>query len=334
MILDVLDGGLQTTVQDAGRLDWTHLGVPVSGAADVASLVNANVLIGNDPNDAALEITVLGPRLVVREAGTVAIAGSDLGAKVDGRPIAVGHALRLGVGEVIAFEGAPPDGAGIRAYLAIAGGIDVPIVLGSRSTCLPGGFGGFEGRPLRAGDTITSHPSTLEAPPTTSAWAIPAAPPSPSEDPTGGGATIAVLRVVAGPSPGLEALVAGTWHVSASADRVGVRLDGPRLPDGIGGEDVTRGVPRGAVQVPTDGYPIILSADHQTTGGYRVAAVVVAADLPVLGQLGPGMAVRFAPVSLAEADQAMRGRRDALIAAADARRETGRWDDLVASAGG
>jgi antagonist of KipI len=335
VIVEVVDGGLQTTVQDAGRPDWTHLGVPVSGAADMDGLVNANALVGNDPHEPGLEITLLGPRLVVQEAGAIAIGGSDLGARVDGRPLAVGRALRVDAGQVITFEGARPDAGGIRAYVAIAGGIDVPVVLGSRSTCLPGGFGGFEGRALRTGDTIRSLRRATTSTATASKWAIPAGPDRDEGDAAGDANTaVARLRVVAGPSPGLEALVASEWQVSASGDRVGVRLDGPRLPGTIAGEDVTRGVPGGAVQVPPDGRPIILSADHQTTGGYRVPAVVIAADLGIVGQLGPGMGLRFEPISLAEADEAMRRKREAVMAAANARRETTRWDDLVASAGG
>jgi antagonist of KipI len=145
---------------------------------------------------------------------------------------------------------------------------------------------------------------------------------------------VTVLRVVAGPSAGLDALVAESWSVSMAADRVGIRLDGPPLQDGLGGETLTSGVPWGAVQVPPNGAPIILSVDHQTTGGYRVVAVVIAADLPLLGQLGPGMAVRLVAVGLEEADAAARQRETALDAVAAAIHDATRWDDLASSAGG
>jgi allophanate hydrolase subunit 2 len=137
-----------------------------------------------------------------------------------------------------------------------------------------------------------------------------------------------------GPDPGLDALAAAEWRVGSAANRVGVRLDGEPLPEGIGGETVTHGVPLGAVQVPPDGRPIVLGVDHQTTGGYRVVAVVIAADRPALGQLRPGDPIRFVATDAATAVAALRGQREAINAGARALRESAGWERLAASAGG
>ena len=331
MILEVLDGGLLTTVQDAGRPDWMHVGVPMSGAADAWSLAVANVLAGNAPGDAGLEITLLGPRLRVRDGGVIAVAGAELGAHAGGRRLTVDRTHAVRAGDVIAFDpaGDRAHGHGARCYLAIPGGIDVPVVLGSRSTCLPGGFGGFDGRPIRSGDVIRAGGGiTTSIPPAAVVW--PGADDADRADQTG---PIA-LRLVRGPAHGMDELLAGSWRVSPAADRVGIRLDGALLSERGRGEVLTHGMPLGAIQVPPDGRPIILSVDHQTTGGYRVPAVVIAADLPLVGQLAPGAAVRFEAVDLAAADAALRDRRTAFAAGARAVREAASWDRLASSAGG
>ena len=329
MILDVLDGGLLATVQDAGRPDWTHLGVPVSGATDRRSLAIANLLLGNDRAAAAIEVTVGGARFVATEPGTIGLAGADLGARVLGRGrLAIGRTHRLAAGDEVTFDGAP-DGAaiGTRSYLALEGGVDVPLVLGSRSTCLPGGFGGLDGRPLRRGDRVRSVVSPRPGRGADHVW--------PDDGPLvvmRGGAVD--VRVVPGPWDGLAELAAIDWRVSGAADRVGIRLDATTPAVSVGGETLTHGVPDGAIQVPPDGRPIILSADHQTTGGYRVVGVVITADQPIVGQLGPGVPVRLVPVTLDAADAALGAERARLDAGAAALREAADWDGLVASAGG
>jgi len=323
VILDVVDGGLLTTVQDAGRPDWTHVGVPESGAADPWSLAVANLLAGNDPASAALEITIVGPTLVARDAGVIALAGADLGARVVGGPrLAPGRTHAIEAGETIELPGADRS-TGARCYLALPGGIDVPAVLGSRSTCLAGGFGGLDGRPLRAGDAVASGGGPAGSP-AGLVWPDPDVPEGAD----------AVLRVLRGPAPGLEELVAGPWQVAPAADRVGVRLGGRTLPPGIGGETITHGVAWGAIQVPSDGRPIVLSADHQTTGGYRVAGVVISADRPILGQLQPGDPVRFVETDAATAVAALHDRRARLVAGTVALREAAGWEHLARSAGG
>jgi len=336
-VFDVLDGGPLTTVQDAGRPDWTHLGVPESGAADPWSLAVANLLVGNAASLAALEITLVWPSLAVRTATTIGLAGADLGARIrGGRPLAPGRSHRLVVGDILEMPGDGPTApsTGSRAYVAIPGGVDVPVVLGSRSTCLAGGFGGLDGRALRQGDEIAaaSHAahSISEAPLRPElVWPAPD-----SGWLAGGGADRATLRAVAGPAGGLDQLVTREWRVGSAADRVGVRLDGDRLAEGIGGETTTHGVPWGAIQVPPDGRPIILGADHQTTGGYRVVGVVISADLPLLGQLRPGSVIHIVATDRAAALAALEERRAALVAGAAALRDAAGWGALIDSAGG
>jgi biotin-dependent carboxylase-like uncharacterized protein len=328
VILDVVDGGLLTTVQDGGRPDWTHLGVPVSGPADPWSHAVANLLAGNAPDAAALELTIVGPTLSARDDGVVALAGADLGGRIrGGRRLAAGRSHRIAAGQTIEFPGHEGEErrGGARASLAIAGGVDVPLVLGSRSTCLAGSFGGLEGRPLEPGDVIRSLPSTEPAGPELT-W--------PGADASDDRPGPRVLRVLPGLVPGLGDLVEGRWTVSSSGDRVGVRLEGRTLPDGVGGEALTHAVPWGAVQVPADGRPILLSVDHQTTGGYRVPAVVISADLPLLGQLLPGDEVVLVEVDAAAALAAARERRERLLRGAALLREAAGWDHLAGSAGG
>ncbi len=340
-LLDVLDGGLLTTIQDEGRPDWTHLGVPESGAADPWSLAVANLLVGNETGLAALEMTLVGPTLVARSALTIALAGADLGARIRaGRRLAPGCSHRLAAGDVLEMPGDAPGGAsaGSRGYLAVSGGVEVPVVLGSRSTCLAGGFGGLDGRALRAGDVIAAGSPRAGRLPPELAWPTADAdtdgnrvaganPGEPGRDPS------AVLRVLPGPDPGLDALVTRDWRVGSAADRVGIRLDGDPLPADVGGESITAGVPWGAIQVPPDGRPIVLGADHQVTGGYRVAGVVISADRPILGQLRPGTPVRLVATDPQTALAALQARGEALATGAAALREAAGWDALIDAAG-
>jgi biotin-dependent carboxylase-like uncharacterized protein len=352
-VFDVVDGGLLTTIQDAGRRDFAHLGVPESGAADPWSLAVANLLVDNDPGAAVLEVTLVGPTLAIRSATTIGLAGADLGARIQGgRRLAPGRSHRVAAGEILEIPGDGPMGpaVGSRLYLAIPGGVDAPIILGSRSTCLAAGFGGLDGRALRSGDRIAAASPTAGEPigggpagNVASGSRVGRIRPElvwpeaddafRASDPTTP-AVPATLRVIAGPALGLETLAAMNWRVGSAADRVGVRLEGERVPDGIGGETTTTAVPWGAIQVPAGGSPIILGADHQATGGYRVVGVVISADLPVLGQLRPGSPVRLAVIDRAAALLALRARRDALVDGAAALRDATGWDALIDTAGG
>jgi antagonist of KipI len=324
-LFEVLDGGLLTTVQDAGRAEWTHLGVPPSGAADPWSLAEANLLVGADPGAAALEATIVGPTLRALRPATIALAGADLGANVAGRRLLPGRTHRLATGDVLELPGR--SGGGCRAYVAVPGGWAVPEVLGSRSTCLAAAFGGHDGRALRAGDVLGAEPAASTGV-HERVWPERAAPDHARR------AGAVALRALPGPWSGFDELVGREWRVAPASDRVGVRLDGDPLPHEVGGEATTFGVPWGAIQVPPDGRPIVLGPDHQTTGGYRVVGVVIAADRAVLGQLAPGMSVRFAVTTASAALVTLRERRDALLEGAAAIRDAARWDALTHGAGG
>lgn len=330
-MLEVIEPGLLSSIQDAGRPDWTHLGVPIGGACDPWSLAVANLLLGNERAAAVVEMTLVGATFAVRRPITIGLAGADLGGVVreTGRQLAPGRSHRLEAGTTIAFAGDTGSRSGARAYLALPGGVDVPLVLGSASTALSAGFGGLEGRRLRARDVL--RPRTPGADGRVRPDAIwPASP----EDPFGELSTGAPIRVLPGPAAGLEAIVAGEWRVATASDRVGLRLEGPSIGTPAGPELLSHGVVRGAIQVPSGGGPIVLLADHQTTGGYPIAAVVITADHPRLGQLRPGATVRFEATTIDEARDALARQLDALMRGAAALREGAGWDELWRSAGG
>jgi antagonist of KipI len=310
-MLEVLEPGLLSTVQDAGRPGFAHLGVPVSGACDPLGLAVANLLLGNPADAPALEMTLAGPTLRTEEDCVVAFAGADFEAKHDGTPVPPGGSRLLRAGAILRFG---PARRGSRGYLALTGGISVPLVLGSASTYLPARLGGIDGRALRTGDRLV---------------------PEQRGDLSGGGrswpsgpAGLQVvsrrLRLLPGPHPkafaegAIEELLGSEWTVHPQSDRTGLRLTrpvhdpgGPRaqrpLTRGrLAGEMVSQPMTWGAVQVPPDGEPIVLQADHQTIGGYPVLAVVIRADRTVLGQLAPGERVRLIPATIGDAQRAYR----------------------------
>ena len=286
----VVQPGLFTTIQDEGRWGHQAMGVSVSGAMDSACHRVANVLAGNPREAATLEITLAGPELRIEQETTVAIAGADLGATLDGAAMPTGSARRCWEGSVLRFGARR---AGGRAYVAFAGGIDVPLVLGSRSTHVRSRIGGFDGRALRAGDRL----------PLGAARAGPAASRDDSSLVRGG----ARLRVLPGPQEGsfpphaLELLQSIRFTVAPQSDRMGYRLAGASALPSPAGEMISDAAFLGAVQVPPSGQPILLMADRQTTGGYPQIAIVIAADLPQAGQLVPGDWVEFSVCSRGEA---------------------------------
>jgi biotin-dependent carboxylase-like uncharacterized protein len=291
--------GIFTTVQDLGRRGWQMQGVPVAGAMDGAALRMGNILVGNGETPgvreaAGLEITVAGPRIQVLEGeGCFAVTGGEVGITKNGVPAAPWMAHRLAFGDVIAFSGRA------RAYFCVSGGIDVPIVMGSRSTYTRGKFGGHQGRALRAGDVlVTGTPSALwaeceglECPPHL----------RPIRD------LSAVLRAIPGPQDdffteeGLTAFYSSEYVVTNSADRMGYRLEGPTIAHREGADIVSDAVSPGSVQVPGHGQPIAMLADCQTTGGYTKIATICAADIGNLAQRLPGQGVRFEKITLDEA---------------------------------
>jgi KipI family sensor histidine kinase inhibitor len=304
-VLEVLDAGVLTTVQDLGRPGFQRLGVPVAGALDGAALRAANALAGNAPGAAALECTLVGPRLRLMRTALLALAGADLRAVLErsdlGRwEVPSGTSFLARAGSVLSFEGRRSGG---RAYLAVAGGLDVPLVLGSRATDLKSALGGYCGRALRPGDIL----ATLERPARRAvlAW--------PREQAQETGA--AEVRVLLGPQDdfftpeAIQTFLSSEYALSTSSDRAGCRLEGPLVAHRGRGEIVSDGNVLGSIQVPPDGHPIVLLADRGSTGGYPRIATVIAADADRLGQRLPGDRLRFRAVGLEAAIQALAERR-------------------------
>lgn len=281
--LTVLEPGPLTTVQDLGRPGLAHLGVPRSGAVDTASAAAANRLVGNDPAAAFLETTAGGCTLRFGRAVTVAVTGAPCLVTVDGVGAPHGLPVTLAAGCGLHLG---PATAGVRSYLAVAGGIDAPTVLGSRSSDLLGGLGPA---PLRAGDVLALGPPAGAGPAATD---VPVLARVPGPD-----------GVVVGVSPGprvdwftpdaWEVLLSAGWTVAERTDRTALGLDGPLLARAVTGELPSEGLVLGAVQVPTAGPPLVFLADHPVTGGYPVIAVVAAADIGLLAQCAPGTPLRF-----------------------------------------
>lgn len=282
MTLEVLDPGVLTLVEDLGRPGWAHIGVGRSGAADPGALRLANRLVANDEGAAGLEVLVGGLRLRVRGDQTVALAGARGPAWVDGHPVGHEAVLELRDGAELRLGMAT---AGLRTYVAVRGGIDVPMVLGSRSTDQLAGLGPD---PLSAGDVLAVGPAP-------EGW------PLVDVAPVAAWPGRIELPVVPGPhadwfADALTRLCAGDYHVTPATNRVAVRLDGPaiaRVATFAGHELPSEGLVVGAVQVPPDGQPVVFSVDHPVTGGYPVAAVVRRRAIGLLGQLRPGDPVRF-----------------------------------------
>jgi antagonist of KipI len=298
-VFEIIDGGVLTTVQDLGRYRYQRYGVPVSGAMDLFAIRAANLLVGNPQSSAALEITMVGPRIRMLADTVLAMTGADLRPRIDGRQVPCWRPFVAPEGATLTFD-APRDG--FRGYLAVAGGIDVPVVLGSRSTFTRGGLGGFEGRAIQAGDRIRAGLGSLSH---VEGRTFPA-----DRIPTFGHEHI--LRVLPGPQheafteEGFATFLSASYVVSSKSDRVGCRLEGPPIAHRGNADIVSDGIPFGAVQVAGDGLPMILLADRGTTGGYTKIATVISADLPCLAQALPGDRVSFREVSLADAHRAFR----------------------------
>ena len=299
--LEVMAPGLMTSVQDRGRFGHQAVGMPVSGALDPDSFDIANALVGNAPGTGALEIRMLGPTLkVTAESVTLSLFGTGAGIEVtapEREMIAAGRTVTLGRGQIFRI-GATGDTA--VCYLAVQGGFDLPPVYGSQSTCMSGGFGGFQGRILEAGDLLPLHAGVAGAQKQRILRRQPEREASPE------------IRVIAGPqddyfSPaGLQSFFGTPYRVSQAVNRMGMRLEGEAVEHAKGYNIASDGIVRGAVQVPGTGLPIILLADCQTTGGYPKIATVISADMPKLGRLMPGAEIRFRQVSVAEAEDIAR----------------------------
>jgi antagonist of KipI len=314
MALRVIKPGMLTTIQDRGRWGLQARGVPVGGPMDPCSHRLANAIVGNRPDAATLEVTLLGPELEFEDERVLAVAGAEFELTVDGRAKAHGAPFLVSAGATLRF-GARIRGA--RAYLAIAGGVAVPPTLGSRATHLISGMGGLDGRPLRAGDLVPLGEPPADAP--LPDRAVAAVTPMPEGD--------ARIRVLPGPQveyfvdDALETLQSGPYAIGGKSDRMGFRLDGPGLKHARGADVISDATPLGVLQVPASGQPILLMADRQTTGGYAKLATVISADISVAGQLAPGDRISFVVCSLREAMAALIAQERVLMAVEERRRD-------------
>jgi len=302
----VRSAGFQTSVQDLGRIGHRRSGVSLGGALDTHALRVANALVGNEENAAALELTMGTVRLRFDDECVLAWCGGTFSAAIGDEDFPPGHA---GVVPKTAELRMTAPTAGGRAWLAISGGIDVPLVLGSRSTDLRGNFGGYEGRPLRDGDVLRlfHRPRLGGGASRISEWSAP----TPWSSVDGGRA---VLRIIRGTdwdlftSEAQRALMTSAFTVSPESDRMGARLEGPELTRQQSGDLLSETVAPGTMQVPPNGQPILLLGDCQTIGGYPKIAHMITVDLPIAAQLWPGNAVRFEEVSLDHAQLLLRER--------------------------
>ncbi|TFL08812.1 biotin-dependent carboxyltransferase family protein [Pusillimonas caeni] len=295
--LKVLDAGPYTTFQDMGRMGYQDVGVPVSGAVDKVSARLANVLVGNPPGAAVLEMLLQGMSFEVQaSAARVALFGCDGQLAVTGArrlSVPAGRSVRLVRGDVVKVTSL---GRSLSGYLALEGGFDLPMQLGSASTYVRGGIGGLQGRVLQRGDILPLAAPDVDV---RSEKELAA--------PYDYGYSQAI-RVVLGPQDDYftpqarHVFFSGEYVVSDKADRMGFRLDGPALEHADGYDLVSDGIVSGAIQVPGSGLPIVLLADAQTTGGYPKIATVISSDISVLARRRPGSAVRFEQVSLEEAE--------------------------------
>ncbi|GAA0614946.1 5-oxoprolinase subunit PxpC [Virgibacillus siamensis] len=313
MSIHVIKSGLLTTVQDSGRYGYQKYGVIVSGAMDRNSCRLANLLVGNAPNAAVLEMTIAGPIIELQEDVLLAICGADMAPVIDGEPVQMNKAVWVRKASTIKFSSAR---TGCRTYLAVAGGIDVPLVMDSRSTYLRAGIGGLNGRALQKDDLLpvgspsnhagkvmkqmrdqadTGHFREMD-------WGVSNGFQSDDRDGT-------IIRTI----PGRQAewftdesrklFLSEAFTVSTQSDRMGYRLNGPELALQNKKDLLSEAVAFGTIQVPPDGNPIVLMADRQTTGGYPKIGQVITADLPVMAQLKPGEKIYFNEMKHSEAQE-------------------------------
>jgi len=311
MSVRVHRAGILSTLQDRGRYGYQRFGMPAGGVMDEHSHRLANLLVGNAEEEATLEFTLAGPRLEFTDLTLIAICGGDFAPTIGGQEVPVSRPVLVRPGTVLDLAVCR---LGCRAYLAVAGGFDVPVVMGSKSTYLPASIGGFEGRALRRGDELPSRraPATLypglhRALQTQEAFACP------KWSVHANAALLAHdhhrIRFMQGRHFALFSessqaqFVGAEFRIGANSDRMGYRLEGPELTSSEPGEILPEAVAFGSIQVPPDGKPIVLMANRQTTGGYPLIGEVASVDLPLLAQLPPGDTLRFEPITLEQSQQ-------------------------------
>lgn len=299
MKLHVLSPGPMTTVQDRGRCGYVASGIGVSGVMDQDAYEAANYLVGNKHGEAVLEATLMGPSIQFDADCICAVTGADMGTKIGNKPVEPYRPFWVQSGQVLTMGYAQ---TGCRGYLAVQGGFDVPVVMGSRSTNLKCALGGYEGRALKAGDV-------LEVPDESRSTVMDRKRRQPVYEQE------VTVRVIPGPQAdaftekGFRTLWEQSFSVSAKSDRMGLRLDGPVIETKEGSDIVSDGIALGAIQVTSGGQPIILLADRQTTGGYAKIGTVCSFDIPKLAQLKPGGIIHFEEITVEAAQRLLKRKK-------------------------
>ena len=306
-VVEVIEPGILTTFQDLGRYGFSQFGVPPSGALDSFSFRAGNLLVGNLEEKACLETALMGLKLIALKEVVISITGGDLCPTLNGEPLTMWRTHLLVEGDVIHFKKVR---AGCRAYLAVAGGFVVPRIMGSSSTYLSGRFGGLEGRKLKRGDILYSLDISCSLNKLGLRFPI---------DWVSFPEKKVSLRVISGPQDdhfteeGFQTFCSSPYHVTPQCDRMGIRLEGPRIerrPD-VEESIISEGLVAGAIQVPGDGNPIIILTEL-VTGGYTKIATIISTDLPRVAQLKPGDQVRFLPISIERAHDLLREQEERL----------------------
>lgn len=307
MGIRIQNPGVLTTVQDLGRLGYQAYGVSPAGALDCRSASLANILVGNEENEGTLEITLGGASMIFDQDNVIAVCGAPAPITVDGISAELGQAFTVHAGQTLSFQYAF---RGMRTYIAFAGGLAIPMVMGSQSTHVKSGVGGFEGRMLRKGDVIGFRSPIPRLPRQEQRHTMLQSWPKAGET--------ADIRILLGPQEdsftlaGLKTFLQNTYEISVHSDRMGYRLLGEPIEQKNTGEGITDGVVFGSIQVPPSGLPIIMMADRQTTGGYSKIATVITEDLPLLAQCPPGTRLRFIQTTVEAAQRLCVERREKL----------------------
>lgn len=305
--LKIYNPGLLTTIQDAGRIGYGQYGIPAAGAMDTLSLQLANMLVGNDRYEAALEITFIGPEIEFGMNLIIAITGGNLTPKINGKEIEMYSTIYVNRGDVLSFGSMK---SGCRAYLAVAGGFNVQEVMESKATYLRGNLGGFKGRKLRMGDVLPvnidisyKYLGSRKVP----------------EDLIPQYVNQYRARVIMGSEDdrfteeGIRTFFSSEYVLTNQCDRMGYRLSGAKIKHKRGADIISGGITFGAIQIPGHGEPIIMMADRQTTGGYTKIANVISVDIPCLAQLKAGDKVLFEKINIEEAQKLLRDREEKLL---------------------
>lgn len=292
----VLKSGLLTTIQDSGRRGFQRFGMAVSGSVDVHSYIYANILVGNEPTEAVLEVTLMGPTIEFTSPSVIAITGGDLTPRINGEPVRMYKALRVNKGDVLSFGHVK---SGCRADIAFAGGLDIEEIMGSRSTYIKAGLGGHHGRNLQDGDEVEFRKENM----------CPANVDIREMDPPIDWNGDYTVRVVLGPEEdrftdaGIGTFLSSEYKVTNSFDRMGVRLEGDVIEHVTDANVISNGIPFGAIQVPDSGQPIIMLSDRQTVGGYTKIATIINVDMPMIAQCKAGDKVHFKAINIYEAQE-------------------------------